>query len=79
MDTNEIIERIKEKWRGTDNSQLVNHIDILIASGSTGGEIIGLLGRFLNDLKECNHPAYIVARDLVNDYLTIWEKIPHSG
>jgi hypothetical protein len=41
-----------------------------IASGSTGGEIMGLVGKYLKNLKKNNSEAYSILENEIVEYLS---------
>jgi hypothetical protein len=49
---------------------VVGEIKSRIASGSTGGEIGSLVGGYLNELRDQNHPAYLILKHEIDLYLS---------
>lgn len=53
---------------------VVQDIDDCISGGSTGGEIIGRVGKYIKDLKNTNPKAYLILKEEIDEYLTLCKK-----
>ena len=53
-----------------NNQNIIDDLKIRIASGSTGGEIGGLVGSYLKELKDQNHPAYLMLKPEADIFLS---------
>jgi hypothetical protein len=64
----------EEKLKGEFNSVIID-IKECISSGSTGGEITSMVGKYLKDLETNNKPAYSVMENEIHKYLRYCKKI----
>jgi len=61
--------KIAEKKLGLEFNYIINDIEVCIASGSTGGEISGLVGKYLKDLELKNKQAYNILKKDIEQYI----------
>ena len=69
MDYTKILELAESKL-GPELGYVVNEIKSKISSGSTGGEIGSLVGGYLKTLRELQHPAYLILKSEIDNYLS---------
>lgn len=69
MSVNEIINKIKEKAKANDQSEVIDEIDSLIKSGSTGSEITAMIGKYLYDIQYTNPNLYKILENEICNYL----------
>jgi hypothetical protein len=69
MDYTQILD-FAEKKLSHDYSYIIAEIRLKIASGSTGGEIGSLVGGYLKNLRDQNHPAYVILKSEIDRYLS---------
>lgn len=69
MDYNKILEIAKFKLNKKDES-IIKDIEDLISIGSTGGEIVGMVGKYLKDLEVSNYQAYLLLKQDIAGYIT---------
>jgi len=55
-------------------ASVVQDIKNGIRGGSTGGEIIGRVGKYLKDLKFTNEKAYMILKEDIDHYLSECER-----
>jgi hypothetical protein len=55
-------------------ASVVQDIKNCIRSGSTGGEIIGRVGKYLKDLKFTNEKAFLILKEDIDNYIMECEK-----
>ncbi|WP_116790380.1 hypothetical protein [Flavobacterium psychrotrophum] len=68
MDYERILNVAKLKFQ-TKFPKIVNDLEECIAAGSTGGEIIVRVGKYLYDLKNMNKIAYLEIQEEIISYL----------
>lgn len=49
---------------------VVDEIKLRISSGATGGEIGSLVGGYLKSLRNQEHPAYLILKPEIDEYLS---------
>ena len=69
MDYTQILDFAEQKL-SNEYAYVIADIRLKIASGSTGGEIGSLVGGYLINLREQNHPAYIILKSEIDMYLS---------
>jgi hypothetical protein len=69
MDYTQILDFAEQKL-SNEYAYVIADIRLKIASGSTGGEIGSLVGGYLKNLREQNHPAYIILKSEIDMYLS---------
>jgi hypothetical protein len=69
MDYTQILDFAEQKL-SNEYAHVIADIRLKIASGSTGGEIGSLVGGYLKNLREQNHPAYIILKSEIDMYLS---------
>jgi len=73
MDYQHILNKAKDKYSG-DFDYIIQEIENCIASGSTGGEISSMVGKYLKDLKIKNNVAYLLLEKDIQSYLNECKK-----
>ena len=69
MDINQITEGIKEKCRLNNYPEIEKEIDKRIRAGSTGSEILLMVGKYLADLKKTKKDLFDLIKIEVEAYL----------
>lgn len=69
MDYTQIL-AIAENKLEPEYDYVVDEIRLKIDSGSTGGEIGSLVGGYLKELRDQNHPAYLLLKTEIDLYLS---------
>ena len=67
-------DKIIEKWKGTEYEFLIKDLHNCSLGAATGGEGIGIIGKYLKDLEENNINAYNLVKDLIEEYLDLWSR-----
>lgn len=73
-----IVLTIVEEKLGNSFPYIADDIKDLIASGSTGGEIMSMIGKYLKDLQEKNETAYDLIKEDILKYLEHCRKNGHT-
>jgi hypothetical protein len=73
MDYEKILKISKEKLKDK-YPEIIEEIKNCIISGSTGGEIIFRVGKYIKDLECMNNGAYSIIRKDIEDYLNECKK-----
>lgn len=60
---------------GTEFPDVINDIEYRISAGSTGGEIIGMVGKYLKDLEMTNPAAYSILIKEIEEYISDCKRI----
>ena len=74
MEINTVYNKIKEKLHQSNYDAIVNDLDTLTRAGSTGGEILFSIGKYLSDLKMNKPLAYSFITEEVQEYLKYCEQ-----
>jgi hypothetical protein len=73
MDYEKIL-KISIKKLQNEYPEIIDGIKNCIAMGSTGGEIMFMVGKYLKDLKCVNNQAYSVIKEDIENYLNECKK-----
>lgn len=64
----EILSIAKSKLAGSYDN-VIEELNVIISMGSTGGEIIAMVGKYLKDLEQKNLQVYEIMKKDILDYL----------
>lgn len=73
MDYQKILKKAVDKLQDKF-PQVVEDIEDCISSGSTGGEIISSVGKYVKDLEFKNNEAYNILKNEIQEYLQLCKK-----
>ena len=68
MDYQKVLNTVESKLSGKFDN-IINDIKERISSGSTGGEIASMVGKYLKDLKFAHPDAYFLLREDIELYI----------